>query len=482
MATISSAGIGSGLDVESIITKLVALEKQPITQLKTKAASVQAKLSTYAQVKSLMSTFSDAASKLTLDRTWDAKAVTSSNSAAVSASISGVANATSFSMEVQQLARQQSVASASRSPVGTAVGAGTLTLQLGTWSGTDTASPIFAEGTVAAVDIAVSATDTLTSIATQINDKGMGVTATVLKDASGERLLVRSSKTGADAGFRVQVTETGGTGLSSLSFDPQNAPDVGIASSEGSAQYAQNTKASINGITMTSSDNMFNSAIDGLNISVFQVTTAPVEVKVSNDVDSIKKTIQAFVDSYNSLNDLLSSSTKYDSETKSAAVLQGDNTAVSLMNLMRNTVASAMSGVANSVQRLTDIGIDIKQGGKLMLVSGDLDKALKDLPSVKKMFANNAGAGSVSNGLAVKVKATMSDLLSLDGLMNNKEEALNAVIKRNSDEQEKVTARAASVEKRLRTQYTALDKQMAGLTALNAYVSQQVAAWNKSTG
>ena len=108
---ISSAGIGSGLDVDSIVTKLVALEKRPIAKLQTAATSIQTKISTYSQLKSLMSTLSDAASKLTRDSGWNGMSVTSSNGSAVSASISGIATATSFGISVQQLARAQSVAS-----------------------------------------------------------------------------------------------------------------------------------------------------------------------------------------------------------------------------------------------------------------------------------------------------------------------------------------------------------------------------------
>ena len=144
---LSSAGIGSGLDVETIVSKLVALEKQPLNKLQTVASSIQSKISIFSQVKSLMSTLSDVASKLSQNSSWSAMVATSSNVGAVQVSVSGAASATSFSVGVAQLARAQSVASAALGATNAPVGGGSLSIQLGTWSGTGTASPQFAEGT-----------------------------------------------------------------------------------------------------------------------------------------------------------------------------------------------------------------------------------------------------------------------------------------------------------------------------------------------
>jgi flagellar hook-associated protein 2 len=176
---ISSAGIGSGLEVEEIITKLVALEKRPLENLETKAATIETKISAYSNIKSLVSTLEDAAAKLALDSGWNTLAVKSSNDAAVSVSVSGVASATSFSVGVQQLAKAQSTVSTSIA-AGASIGTGTLTLELGAWN-----AGVFTAGTAAAVNVTVGATDNLAQVAAKINDSGSGVVATVLSDASG---------------------------------------------------------------------------------------------------------------------------------------------------------------------------------------------------------------------------------------------------------------------------------------------------------
>lgn len=472
---ISSAGIGSGLDVNSIVTQLVALEKRPLTQLQTKAATIQTKLSAYSQMKSLLSTFSDAAAKLTRDGSWNGMTVTSSNSAAVSATVSGIASATAFGVSVQQMARAQSVASA---PVvkDTPVGAGTLTIQLGTWLHT-TPPATFTPGTDSPLEVTVGADDSLTTIAAKINDTNGGVTATVLRDATGERLLVRSKETGEASGFRIQVSEdVDEPGLSALAFDPENAPGAGMAAN--AVQYAQNTLAKINGIDVVSVNTTFADAIPGLKLTVSQVTTDEVSMTVGADTAAMKKNIQDFVNAYNAINDLLSSSTKYDAETKTAGALQGDNTAVGLQGALR-MLTMGTAGGTGAFQRLADAGISMERGGKLVVNNGKLDAALKDPVALKALFATPA-EGSGGGGIAVQFKNFTSPLLSLDGLMNNKADALNEAVKRNTSEQDKVNSRAAVVEKRLRAQYTALDAKMGSLSALNSYISAQVSQWNKS--
>lgn len=481
---ISSIGIGSGLQVEDIVTKLVALEKAPLTGLKFKAAAIDSKLSTFAQIKSLVSTLADATSKLTRDSAWNGMSVTSSNPAAVSATVSGIAAATSFSMEVQQLARGQSISSTAV-PKDSAIGSGTLTLQLGSWNTTGsgaTEQTDFVPGSADPVNITILPGETtLTAIAGKINDAGAGVVATILRDAAGERIMLRSKETGETSAFKLTATEDGGgtgPGLSSLAFDltrAAGAPAVTAGMAANAYQLAQNTKATINDVPVTSTTTTFADTIPGLSIVASQVTTAPVEMSVKADKDGMKKNIQSFVDAYNAVNDLLSSSVAYNSDTKTAGILQGDATTVSLQNQLRNMVTTT-----GAFGRLSDLGLDMQRGGKLTVNSAKLDSALQDPDKVKKIFANATG-DAADRGVAVKFKSFTDSLLAFDGAMNNKSDALSSASKRNLSEQDKVNARAAVVEKRLRAQYSALDAQMGNLTALSAYVSQQVTLWNRNT-
>jgi flagellar hook-associated protein 2 len=257
-----------------------------------------------------MSTLQDAATSLADADTWRLSNATSTNTA-VNATVTD-ANALPGSsvISVTQLARSQSVATGVM-PAATQFGAGKLTITMGSWD--KTGDQFSNPGTPVEIDIAAGAK--LEDVVQAINSKGTGVVASVLKDAQGERLVLRSRATGADAGFTVGTS--GDASLSALAFN-------GKATTGSVAQYAQNAEINVNGITVQSTTNEFKQTVPGLNITVNQVTAAatPVTVTVSSDTDGMKKKIQAFMDAYNALNDALSSSTKYDAESKAAGVLQ----------------------------------------------------------------------------------------------------------------------------------------------------------------
>lgn len=469
MATISSPGIGSGLDVQSIVSQLVALEKAPLNQLKTQATSIQSRISAYGTITAQITALSDAANKLGTSSGWNSVLATSSNASAVGVTAASGAPATSLTMEVQQLAKAQSVASTAVTS-GSGVGAGTMTIELGRW---DAGS--FTAGSGTPVNITINpGEDTLTEIAAKINNANAGVSATVLKDASGERLLMRSKDTGAENGFRVLVADADGndtdaTGLSRLAFDGVNGM--------GQTQAGQNALATINGVSITSVSNRLTDTLPGLTLQLSQVTSAPVEIDVSADVTAVRANIQSFVDAYNTLNSNLASVTRYDAGSKTAGTLQGDSTAAGLQNAIRGMMRSVTA--SSPFSRLSDVGIELQTGGKLSIDTEKLDSALTDLKGLKELFSIDTGSAT-TQGFGRKVKAFADGLLETDGLLSTKTSALQASLKRNDLEQEKVNDRAARAEVRYLAQYNAMDAAVAKLNSLNTFVTQQISLWNKS--
>lgn len=477
MATISSPGVGTnGLDVKSIISQLVTLEKRPLDTLKLQAATVNTKISAFGQIKSLVSTLQDAAGKLTSVTGWNGVATTSSDSKFVSATAVGGTLPTTFSVEVQSLAKAQATASAALLPVGGALGSGTLRLELGKWS---VAPASFTPGSGQPVDITISASDKLSDVASKINGANAGVTASVLSDASGERLLLRSKSTGEEFGFRLSVMEDGDTDPQS----PGNTDATGLSRLVNGAtvtQAAADAKATVNGIAVSSATNTFASTISGVTFKAEQVTTAPIDITVSKDNSAIQSNIDGFVKAYNAINQLLQDATKYDAATKSAGLLQGDSTAVALQNSLRNAIQSVTTG-GGAFQRLADIGITQQLGGDLVVDSSKLTKALSENPDDVKNLFRNTGGGS-ADGIAVQLKALTTNLLSNDGFFKSKDATLQLSLKRNSQDQTRVNEKVEAFEKRITQRYNALDTQLSSLNGLNAYISQQVTAWNKSTG
>lgn len=482
MATISSTGIGSGLDVNNIVSQLVALEKQPLKTLALKATNVKDQISAFGQVQAQFAALTDVATRISAPGVWAARSASSSNTNAATITATAAANATSFSLDVDVLAQKQSVSSAAVPP-GTLPGAGTLTLQLGSWSAGGAA---FTAGAAAAVNVTIAATDTIAAIATKINAANAGVVATVFNDGTNERLLLQSKDTGAAAGFRLQSADPA---LAGLVFDPEASPGAGMAAAGIPVQYGQDAKARINGLAVTSATNTLTDNIPGVTIKLVATTTtgygtpgevkSPLTMSISEDVTPAVKNVNDFVTAYNALNKTLADLTRYDAATKTAGLFQGDSSVVGLQNVLRNMLGSSSLGATS--QRLTDVGLERQLDGSLTINTTKLSTAANNGTALQQLFTNNNN-DPLTNGFALKFKTLGQGVLASGGAVVNKATALQGALDRNSKEQTKVNDRATLVEARLRRQYSALDAQMGQLSALNAYVAQQVTLWNKSTG
>lgn len=597
MASISSAGIGSGLDVSSIISQLVALEKQPLKTLELKATTVNAKVSALGDIKSQFATLADVATRMSAASAWTARTASSSNTSAATITATSTAGATSFTLDVDALAQKQSVSSAQLA-AGGLVGAGTMTIRLGTWAGAsnnagadNTAAAVaaaaattamntantassdllnFAVGTpsaanyataysnwVAAIDandhatpalitaesdalaamtlerdalaladapalaaadlvagtavataastskglavaarptftaaagsadisITATASDTVATLAAKINAANAGVVATAFFDGTGDRLLLSSKNLGAEAGFRIQVDDTGdgnntnNAGLSRMAYDPQTAA-FGMASSGIAAKYGQDAQARINGLAVTSKTNSLVDNIPGVTIDLKAETTSSVTMSVSEDVTVAVKNVNDFVTAYNALNKTLADLTKYDAATKTASLFQADSSILGMQSVLRGIFGSVSAGSA--YQRLSDVGLERQLDGSVTLNTAKLSIAANDGTELQKLFTTD-NSNPLTNGFGLKFAALGRGLLAAGGAVTSKASALQAELNSNAKDQSKVNDRAAAVEARLRKTYTALDTKMAGLTALNQYVAQQVATWNKST-
>jgi flagellar hook-associated protein 2 len=476
MSSISSAGIGSGLDVNTIITQLLAIERQPIDALKVKSKQIDTQLSEFGKLKGLFAAFRDASLKLSSNDTWGLATGTSSDATAAGVSVRSGAALGSYSLQVQALAAAQSLASGVFASSTATPGAGTLRIELGAW---DSGSAFTPKAGATAVDITVAATDTLAQVRDKINAAGAGVTATIFTDASGSRLLMRSSTTGAENAFRTTVTDDDGNhtdaaGLSALAYDPSAGVSV-MTRTETAADAA----ATLNGLPVTSASNTLTDIVDGVTLTLSKVTTAPVEIKVVQDTASLKTAVQGFADAYNALNTLLASELKYDATSKSGGPLQGDSTAVGMQRQLR-TLMGTSSGASSLFGRLADVGLNMQRDGSITVTAEKLDSALADLPEMQKLFANIDAGVPANNGIARQLRTMGDALLGFDGPISTRTEGLTMRKDFNADQQERLELRVQMTEKRLRAQYTALDAMMGKLSGLSEYVSQQMAMFTNS--
>jgi flagellar hook-associated protein 2 len=247
------------------------------------------------------------------------------------------------------------------------------------------------------------------------------------------------------------------------------------------ALAAANASASLNGLPISSQGNTLSNVLDGLTLTLGQVTTAPVLVEAKNDTESMRKALDTFVTAYNSLNSLIAEQTKYDATSKTAGALQGDGAAVSMRAQLRNLLGT--SGSASTMfARLADVGFDVQRDGSIKLDETKLANGLANLGEMKKLFANSDLVTPDNDGIAVKLRMLTDQMLGIDGSISARTEGLRKRIDMNQDRQDQLEVRIAMTEKRLRAQYTALDTQMASLTSLSSYATAQLAALSRSSG
>ncbi|MDN5503839.1 MAG: flagellar filament capping protein FliD [Comamonas sp.] len=475
---ISSVGIGSGLEVETIVKQLVALESKPIAALQTKATGINTQISAFSQLKSQISNLQDQVDKLAKPATWLGNTLTSSNSAQVTGTATASAVQATYDVKVSQMAAGQTIGS-DLVKSGTTLGPGKLTITMGQWGSTSEAgvSSDFQaktkDGQGVSFEVNITAEDdSLAKIAAKINAAKGDVSATVLKDHTGERLVLQSKTTGADSAFKVEAS---GTGLQQFAYGGANG-------SMSRSVKAQDTLATINGIQMASRTNVFEEVAAGVTLTVSQKMAeadAPVRITIANDSATAKTALKNLVESYNALSSALTTMTAYDKDTKAAGTLQGDSTAVNLQSALRRLL-SGPGGEGGEFTSLSQMGIAFQKDGTLKIDDTKLDKALKDPDSMSKFFTADVADAS-QDGFAVRMKDFTSGMLATGGTFSTKDETLKNALKRNTADQERQSARVTAYEARVRAQYSRLDTQMASLKALDTYVAQQVTTWNKSS-
>ncbi len=483
MATISNLGSAAGINGEALISQLLAVEKAPIDVVTAANSKLSTKLSTWGRIQSAFSALQDASAALNKSDFWSATTATSSDANAVSVTTSTTSTPGSYSVQVQALAQAQYLASAPVASKTDAFGSGTLRIELGTFTDNPVAPPaatFAAKAAATAVNIDIGPGDnTLEKIRDKINSSNSGVTASLVSDASGVRLVLRGA-TGAENGFKVTATDdgagAGGPGLSALNYDP--SADVTTMSA---TQKAGNAKATINGLEVTSTSNTLTDVVDGLTIKLNKKTTAdnPIDLTVSQDNESIKKGIDAFTSAYNSVVGTIRVQTLYDEASKTGGPLQGDSTAVSLLSQLRN-MAYTSTSASSAFGRLSDIGIDIAKDGTMSTNSTKLGKAMENLGGLKSFFSATDDNDATKVGLAQRFKTLASQVIGTEGAISTKTAGIQGSIKRNEEKIERMEDRTVAVEKRLRAQYTALDASMVKLNGLSAYVTQQLSMLNNS--
>ncbi|MEC5217575.1 flagellar hook-associated protein 2 [Actimicrobium sp. GrIS 1.19] len=388
---ISSPGLGSNLDVNSIVSQLIAVDSQPLTILNKREASFNSKLSAIGSVKSALSTFQSAVLALSDSSKFQGVKVNAADATIASATGTSIAVPGTYALEVSQLAQAQKLVSAGRANSTDVIGSGTLTFDLGTISGGTSTGGVYsgatftsAAGGLKTITIDPS-NNTLAGIRDAINTASIGVTATIINDGSAtpNRLVLTENSTGIASSLKISVT--GDAALSSLlAHDPAGAQSL------TENIKAQNALFKVDGISVSKTANTVTDVIPGVSLNLAGKSAAGVttNVTVSRDSSTIVNSVTQFVAAYNQITQTLSDVSKYDPATKTAAVLNGDSSIRSIQSQIRNVLNTPVGGGNSAFTLLSQVGVSLQKTGQLTLDSTKLQAAVtSNFADIKGLFA-----------------------------------------------------------------------------------------------
>ncbi len=434
---ISAPGVGSGLDINSIITQLMAIESRPLQQLDSRKSEYNAQLSALGQLNGALSSFQDAMSGLSALSKYNVYAAQSSDEDVLTATASNSAAAGSFSIEVTQLAQQHKMASnpfADEDTVVTAISGAKATIQVGTDS----------------FDVGIQ-DKTLAEIRDAINqaDDNTGVTATIINEDLGTRLIVTANDSGTSNAISMSFTDGGGAPIA----DP-----LGMATITGAE--AKDAKLTVDGFNVTRSSNTMDDIIEGVTLSLHNDSVGPVTLSLTRDNDKIVESVQAFVDSYNNLKTVMSD--------VGAGALSADGTLLAVESRILSEFNTPASGVSNNFSYLSEVGVSIQKDGNLLLDSETVVGALSnDFTGFAQLFADS------DEGFAVRLENLAEALIKEDGLLDIRTDSLNDRIEDLDGSRDAIERRLDSTEERLRAQYAALDSLLGQMQATSSFLTQQ---------
>jgi len=456
MAGIQANGIGSGLDINSLVSQLVTAEAAPGQQrISRHEVAVTTKVSALGTLKGALAAFKAALEPLKSVEAFQSRKATSADSKIFTVTADTDAVAGHYSVEVVQLAKAHQLASVPFVGGSSAsVGYGSLAISVGDQTFN--------------VDIKQDAA-TLDDIRNAINSAAdnTGVQATLLNTAAGSRLILTANATGESS--VIKVVASGGDGnLNKLNYDPLSPP-VPPAPGLTQLEPAQNAKIRVATFDIESDTNVFENAIDGVTITaVAESDGAEVGLDVAFDKSTVQTRIQNFVTAYNAMQTQLAKLGSYNAETKESGPLLGDSLLRSIESEARRALSNPVTGGSSTYTTLASLGITTNATGALSVDPTKLTKALDEDPEgVAKLFGSE-------NGVAARMFSQLEDRLATEGDIEGRNTRLKSELKDIARDKEALNLRMAQVETRLRKQFTALDSLLSQMQSTSSYLTQQL--------
>lgn len=458
MASVSVSGVGSGLDLASLLTQLIDAEKKaPTARLNATENAAKTQLSALGTIKSALAELRTSVDSLKTLGAFARHTATSEDADLFTAAADDTAIPNRYDVEVQALARAAKLASAGFATPATVVGTGTLTIGVG----------------ANAFSLTIGATNnTLAGIRDAINGAAgnTGVRASIITANDGAHLVLTAQQTGTD--HALTVTRSGGDGgLDALVYNP------GVLENLTVKQAAADATVVVDGFTHTSHSNTVTGVINGVTLTLKGAELGTTRtLTVAADTGAVKTAVQAFVASYNKLVTTVAAATKYNPATQVAAPLAGDSLPRSISAQLRTLLGSVVAGQPDALDALSDIGLTTATDGQLTLDEGKLAAALDgNFDTVRALFGG-------ASGYATRMATLLTGFTGAGGIVADREHSLDQKLTRIGDQREELQRRLDAMETRLRAQFTALDQLVSKMNSASAYLTQQLASLNKSTG
>jgi flagellar hook-associated protein 2 len=453
---ITAPGIGSGIDIKSLVEQLVSAERQPVAnRLTNQEARANAQLSALGQVKGSLAALRDALGGIGDLETLRRRAVSLAPPEILTASATTAAATGRVEVEVLELAASQRLASQAFASADTVVGTGTLALGVG--------------ATTVQVTINES-NNTLAGIRDAINGVpgNPGVRASIVNADGGAYLVLSATATGTANAITVDAVEPG-SGLEALEYGP------GTTASLVEQQAAADARVRIDGLTVTAPTNSVADAVDGLRLELRKAEPGTiVRVDVGNDITALKQAIKGFVDAYNGVVDTVGRLTAYNPDNRSAGPLLGDGPTRNVVAALRTALSGRLGGEGNAYGSLVDLGLRTDTNGRLAIDIARLDKAIDgDLEALTRVFA----AGS--DGLAERFTTLVSGALDGSSGIPGREDQLQNRLRGITSDRARLDLRMADVRRRLERQFNSLDQLVQQLNSSGNFL---LAALNANNG
>lgn len=467
--TISSPGIGSGLDVSGIISKLMAVEQRPLTLLTNKEASFQSQISAVGALQGAFSSLESSAASLVVGKGVDplTKFSTLSGSldntslatvAVGSAAVPGV-----YSVEVTALASLQRLQSAANPAIPSVAGGPlTLTIETGTVAGSGS-NGVGGGGAFTANAGAISLTidssnNTLEGIRNAINKAGGNVSATIVDDGAGnKRLQLASASTGLNNVIRVSGD------IASLNYDPST--DTGALSRQ---QDAADASIKLNGVPVSSHSNTVTGALDGVTLTLKKADPGnAAALTITRDRSALTSLLSNLVAAYNGVRKQVVAAGSYDASTKQGGPLLGDSSLRTTDSLMRRAMFSTPAGIAGKYTTLSSLGVAVQKDGTLTFDSSKLQSAIAD---------DFTSVTNLVSAVGQAVKSAASAISGTSGILATKIDGLNRSVKDIDRQRDALNTRLTSIQANYLKQFNALDVTLSNLQALSTRLTQQLAS------